>query len=160
MQDNLDAAVAKAERHGKPFSIALIDVDHFKRINDEWGHDVGDHALLCLTEELRKCLRAYDVCARWGGEEFLILLPETSGFDATEIANRLREQADQICSPALPAGASLAISVGVAEYFTGEKWDLTLKRADDALYRAKGTGRNCVVLAPLPDRSRDESTFN
>jgi diguanylate cyclase (GGDEF)-like protein len=160
MQDHLEAAVAISTRHGRPFSLALLDIDHFKRINDEWGHDVGDRALVCFAEELRVSLRPYDVCARWGGEEFLILLAETKGDDAADVANRLREEAASICAPQLPSGVALAVSIGVAEYVRGEKWDKTLKRADEALYRAKHSGRNCVIFAPAPETQVDKSVVS
>jgi diguanylate cyclase (GGDEF)-like protein len=146
MQERLDAETAKVQRSKKTFSLALIDIDHFKLINDEWGHAVGDTALVCLADELKHRLRIYDVCARWGGEEFLILLPDTSGEAAVEIANRLREYTDAISSSELPESVRLSISIGVASHSRDEEWDTTLKNADDALYQAKHSGRNRVAL--------------
>jgi diguanylate cyclase (GGDEF)-like protein len=147
MQDRLKSEAAKARRHKSTFSLALIDVDYFKTINDTWGHEVGDTALVCLSQELAQQLRGYDLCARWGGEEFLILLPETRGDEAIEIAHRLRMHVNALCVADLPEDVSLTISIGVAEHKTQDEWEVTLKRADDALYRAKASGRNCVSLA-------------
>jgi diguanylate cyclase (GGDEF)-like protein len=147
MQDRLKSEAAKAHRHKSTFSLALIDVDFFKTINDTWGHEVGDAALVCLSQELAHQLRAYDLCARWGGEEFLVLFPETRGDEAIEIAHRLRTHANALCVTALPEDVNLSISIGVAEHKTQDEWEATLRRADEALYRAKAAGRNCVSLA-------------
>ena len=146
MHNHLDAETAKAARGHAPFALDLIDVDHFKNINDQWGHDVGDTALVCLADKLRADLRLYDVCARWGGEEFLILLPETDGPAAFEIAERLRIAVSQLRCPGLPDDARLSLSIGVVQHTPQDTWDETLKHADTALYRAKAAGRNSTIL--------------
>jgi diguanylate cyclase (GGDEF)-like protein len=147
MQERLKSEAAKARRCNTPFALALVDVDHFKHINDTWGHDIGDSTLVRLAQELVKQLRGYDLCARWGGEEFLALLPETTGAEALEIAHRLRLQADALSASVLPSEVRLSVSIGVAEHRPGELWESTLKRADDALYTAKSEGRNRVALS-------------
>lgn len=147
MVENLNNEVAAVERGRAVFSIAILDIDHFKSINDNWGHEVGDAALVAITQEIRKNLRAYDICARWGGEEFLILLPETPAGIALEVAERLRARIDEM--ELTPANIShcVTVSIGIAEHRPGMTYSQTLKRADDALYDAKSSGRNYVVLA-------------
>jgi diguanylate cyclase (GGDEF)-like protein len=146
MQERLKSEAAKVKRCGETFSLALVDVDHFKSINDTWGHDIGDSTLVRLGRELEKQLRGYDLCARWGGEEFLVLLPETKGAGAVEIAHRLRHRAAAISESVLPSGVRLTVSIGIAEHLPGELWETTFKRADDALYSAKTEGRNRVAF--------------
>jgi diguanylate cyclase (GGDEF)-like protein len=147
MQSRLKSEAAKAQRWNEPFSLLLVDMDHFKHVNDTWGHEVGDTALVCLARELVKQLRGYDLCARWGGEEFLVLLPETSGVEAVEIAQRLRRRADSLSTEELPSDICLSISIGVAQHHADNPWEATLKRADNALYIAKSEGRNRVALS-------------
>jgi diguanylate cyclase len=147
MLDRLNAEAALFERHKQPFSLALADADFFKSINDEHGHETGDTALVAIARALSGALRAYDVCARWGGEEFLMLLPETDGANAQNLANRLRLTVEAIDTSALPSGIHLSISIGVAEHRPGATITETIRRADNALYEAKNSGRNRVVLA-------------
>lgn len=147
MLDRLNAEVALVRRRKQTFSVAIIDADHFKRVNDLYGHDVGDKALIFLARALTAHLRAYDVCSRWGGEEFLILLPETTGEVGAEIANRLRLGVANLHPEELPAELTLSISAGVAEFSPESSLEETIKRADDSLYEAKRNGRNRVVLA-------------
>lgn len=145
MHKQLDSEAAKATRGHESFSLALIDVDYFKDINDQGGHEAGDLVLVCLAEKLIADLRPYDVCARWGGEEFLILLPETTGISALEIAERLRTDVSILNCPNLPA-SQLSLSIGVAQHMPENKWDETLRHADTALYQAKNGGRNRTIL--------------
>lgn len=144
MQDRLKAETAKAQRSRQPFSLALIDLDLFKSINDTWGHDIGDAALVCLSREMTQHLRGYDICARWGGEEFLVLFPETHLKEAFEIAERLRQEANSFSSSQLPPDVQVSLSIGVAEHNPDDLWESTLKRADQALYVSKEAGRNKV----------------
>lgn len=123
------------------FSLMLVDADHFKAINDEHGHNTGDDALVMLARTLETGIRESDTVFRWGGEEFLILLPLTPLEGAMHIAEDLREAVQQLSRPGLPA---LTVSVGVAQYEAGEDFTSLFKRVDDALYRAKTSGRNQV----------------
>jgi diguanylate cyclase (GGDEF)-like protein len=148
MIDRLNAEAALVERRGLPFSLALADVDYFKDINDNFGHDVGDEVIVKVAQALRSCSRAYDVVARWGGEEFLILFPETSVSKASEIAERLRQGIEDLRHIASDQETRLTISIGVAEHGTGDQLSKTIKRADMAMYDAKHQGRNRVVQAP------------
>lgn len=147
MYERLNAEAASVDRRRSPFSIAAVDIDHFKTINDECGHAVGDAALVNVANALSETLRVYDVCARWGGEEFLILLPETRGEAALEIASRLRVTVDNLVHSELPEGMKVSISIGIAEHPRDAPYEETIKRADQALYAAKRAGRNRIVLA-------------
>jgi diguanylate cyclase (GGDEF)-like protein len=150
MLERLNSEVALAKRRHSPFSIALLDVDYFKRINDTYGHDTGDKVLTHIARSLTDCLRAYDICARWGGEEFLVLFPETAGDKAIEIANRLRVAIHDLRVPGIEEKDRFSVSVGLAEHDVDANVTETIKRADIAMYEAKKAGRNQVVLSP-PD---------
>jgi diguanylate cyclase (GGDEF)-like protein/PAS domain S-box-containing protein len=136
-----------AERHGWPLSAAMIDVDHFKAINDRYGHAMGDDALRRLANVCREQLRTSDILARYGGEEFVVLFPETDRDAARAAVERMRGALGD--SPLLHATGPIhfSVSAGVAQRRDGEKLDDLLRRADEALYAAKGAGRDRVVLA-------------
>lgn len=126
------------------FSLLLVDTDHFKNINDVFGHQKGDEVLISLSRMLEDCSRKDDYVFRWGGEEFLILLPRTTLEHALQIAETLRAAVAQITIPGLPR---FTVSIGVARHNQGESIDDLFKRVDDALYRAKNDGRNKVLAA-------------
>jgi two-component system chemotaxis response regulator CheY len=141
-----------------PLSVILLDIDHFKLINDSHGHQTGDQALQALAELLNHHLRSYDVLGRWGGEEFLILLPGTSLAEAGAVAERIRAHLSEAWLP-LPDGltVNLTASLGVAVIddagagAAGQSWlDQLVSAADQALYQAKSQGRNRVVIAAAP----------
>lgn len=141
--------LARAERYGHTLSLFMLDIDHFKNINDTHGHKAGDIALQKLSHILRETLRTVDVIGRLGGEEFAILLPETDLQEAAEIAERLREIVAR-CEVILEVGLSLhfTVSIGVATLKEkGVNLDTLLNLADQALYQAKATGRNKVCVA-------------
>jgi diguanylate cyclase (GGDEF)-like protein len=126
-------------------------LDYFKSINDTHGHDAGDQALIEIAEQLRGALRAQDLVARWGGEEFLVLLPDTDLEGGLVVAETLREG---VAARTLTIGGQtvhLTLSLGVARCATGQTYNECIKAADRALYRAKVQGRNRVVAAPRPD---------
>ena len=146
---SLDAIAARymqrAERHGIPLSIMLFDLDHFKRVNDEFGHQVGDRVLSEVARRIGRIIRGEDVAFRFGGEEFLALLPGASLEQAERVAERLRtaigEQPVEIGKHRL----GLTASFGVVQYLPGkESWDDCIKRVDEALYRAKRGGRDRI----------------
>lgn len=154
-----DAAVAfeQAQRLSLPLSVLLLDVDHFKLVNDQYGHSVGDQALQLLARTLEKAKRATDQVARWGGEEFAMLLPNTSLEDARIVAERIRLYISQSRLPLTDDTAlSLRVSIGLTSTSTQSNTSLDdlLRQADGALYRAKDEGRNRVCVAtgqhPLP----------
>jgi diguanylate cyclase (GGDEF)-like protein len=131
---------------GRPLGLLLLDLDHFKLVNDQHGHAAGDAMLVSCAERLRGVLRQNDGIARWGGEEFLAWLPDTSAADAEQVAQKLR-QAVAGAPHVLPAGLvlPLTLSAGVASLAPGETLEHTIARADRALYAAKRAGRNRVV---------------
>jgi diguanylate cyclase (GGDEF)-like protein len=147
MLDRLNSEAALVERQKTTFCLALIDIDHFKQINDQFGHDVGDAVLVDIARTLAAGLRAYDICARWGGEEFMVLLPETTGPSSVEIAQRLQEHVNMMHHDRLPKGQRPSVSVGLAECNSTSSLADTIKRADMALYEAKCAGRNTFVRA-------------
>lgn len=130
-------------RQDRPFSIALIDLDNFKRINDVQGHAEGDRVLQWFAEQSRMALRTSDQIARWGGEEFLVLMPGTDGAHAQACIERLQQQL-QAEQPA--AQSPICFSAGVTQYRAGEAVAETLLRTDDGMYAAKHAGRNTVRL--------------
>jgi two-component system cell cycle response regulator len=143
----LGGMVSAARRHGHPLSIAVLDLDHFKWVNDRHGHKTGDEVLVAAAHALGTHLRAEDQLGRLGGEEFLVLLPDTDGVAAVHVAEKLR---------AALAGASapvrVTVSVGVATW-DGEAPEDLLQRADEALYAAKDAGRDRVRAATLHGRT-------
>lgn len=142
-----DQAIRQAIRHsehsGDSFSLLLFDIDHFKAVNDSYGHDTGDAILKRLASRAGEGLRSTDLLARWGGEEFAILLLDTPLKGAATFAERLRYQV----ATTRFEGLTITISLGITEYLPGDDLDSMLARADDALYRAKRGGRNTAVVA-------------
>jgi len=143
----LATEILRAQRYKTPLSIVLYDVDHFKQVNDSFGHQAGDNVLTELSRFVSARIRNSDALARWGGEEFVILCPGSNGAMACHIAGNLR---DAIPKLAIESAGSITCSFGVAQYEDGDTPDSLLARADDALYRAKLNGRNTVELAALP----------
>lgn len=133
--------VQRAARYARPFSVLMLDIDHFKRLNDEHGHAAGDRVLADLANELVGMVRASDAVVRWGGEEFLVLAPETGLEDAVQVAELVRRQVAK-----LPLGDAhrTTVSIGVAAHRTGDDPQSLVARADAALYMAKRSGRNVV----------------
>jgi diguanylate cyclase (GGDEF)-like protein len=144
----------RLRRAGRTALILMADIDHFKSVNDRWGHDVGDQALLRLSEILRHCVRNSDVISRWGGEEFVIICPESTEAHAAVICNRIRHHLRE--TPVhVPGKATfhLTISIGAALFspcVQSEHWEVVLGRADQALYQVKHNGRDNWSLASHP----------
>jgi diguanylate cyclase (GGDEF)-like protein/PAS domain S-box-containing protein len=148
MNDVLPLEIARANRETIPISVLMLDIDHFKLFNDKYGHEVGDQVLIALGSLLRAHTRSSDLACRYGGEEFVVILPESNYPDAVHHAEILRE-----AFSALRVGGqelSATLSIGVAEYMTHAKSIQGLLRAADvALYAAKSAGRNCVRVAEI-----------
>lgn len=147
--DRIEMERNRLARSGGKLGVIVLDVDHFKKVNDEHGHDFGDRALVHVANRIRGVMRSYDVCARWGGEEFLVIVPgltDTAILAAT--AEKLRQEIAN--SEVKPDGAGVRLTVSAGCYLAepSESIDRMLKAADDALYTAKQTGRNRVVIAP------------
>ncbi|QCU90859.1 diguanylate cyclase [Thiomicrorhabdus sediminis] len=141
----LATEVQRAHRYHQVFCLAIFDIDHFKRINDNYGHAAGDQVLIALTEEVQSLLRETDVFSRIGGEEFTVIMPETKIEQALQSVERVRRAIENMHRDGLPD--SVTLSFGVAEISRWDSHETLLKRADDALYRAKRNGRNRVEIA-------------
>jgi two-component system cell cycle response regulator len=151
----LAALVAAARRHQRDLSVVLVDVDHFKTVNDTLGHLAGDRVLREVASRLASRLRASDYLGRFGGEEFLALLPDTAPADAAVVAEALRSAIESAPVPADGATVAVTVSAGWATW-SGQTPEELVDLADQALYRAKRDGRNCVRGA-LPTRSPQRS---
>lgn len=146
LEEVLGLAIGRNKRGGSPCALLFIDLDHFKIINDQFGHAVGDEALKVASQRMRAALREIDTLARYGGEEFVAVLPGASREDALNVAERLRRAVGEPPPASLPRDLRLATSVGVALLMPDDTQDAVLGRADNALYAAKTQGRNRVVL--------------
>ncbi|WP_236275208.1 GGDEF domain-containing protein [Pseudomonas congelans] len=139
-----DALDARKCNHA-PLSLIVIDIDHFKHINDTHGHDGGDQTLRAVSEALRQAIRPHDTLARWGGEEFLVILPNADLEQAREVAERLRQRVETTHMKFTGGTAAVSVTLGVSEYREDEGFDECIARADGALYKGKRLGRNQVV---------------
>jgi diguanylate cyclase (GGDEF)-like protein len=159
MEKQLSNEVARVKDGGKSFVVLMCDVDHFKLVNDDLGHEVGDLLLQQAAETLRNSVRNGDMVSRWGGEEFLILLVDTNIEGGKAAAENLRRAFANIVIKVKGENLSRTISIGVTAFANGDDEDGVVRRADDALYEAKRTGRNRVVVfedaMPEPSDSKD-----
>ena len=145
--ERLNSEIGRANRYGDPLTILLLDVDDFKRYNDTFGHLEGDKVLSGLAEVVRQALRETDSAYRYGGEEFVVILPHTKGMAGATTAERIRSEVEKVSFP--PDGGSgrhVTISIGVAEYAPGEEGEEFVKRADRNMYRAKENGKNQCIF--------------
>ena len=140
----LEQEIKQAERYGDPLTVALIDIDNFKQVNDTYGHACGDKALVAVARQIRKCIREVDVAGRYGGEEFLLVFPKLAIDDATNVMERLRSNMESIVVEG--KNGLVTISVGIVDHHPGETLSRLLSRADKLLYRAKQGGRNQIVV--------------
>lgn len=147
----LDEELQRSRRLATPFSVLLLDLDHFKQVNDVHGHSAGDLVLQAVAAALRQGVRPYDLCCRYGGEEFLVILPETALEDAAGIAERLRRDIENLkITAAKETALQITASIGAAALLGHETIDQLVARADEAMYNAKSSGRNRVCLAEPP----------
>jgi len=145
----VDRLYARSNKQRAPLSVIMLDIDHFKRFNDTFGHQAGDFALFVIAQILKSCFRPTDLVARYGGEEFVVIMPQTDAEEATQAAERVR-LAVMDTRLDMPDDADLhtvTISLGVASLAEEDTPTALLKRADDALSRAKANGRNRVEVA-------------
>ena len=144
----------ESKESGNVFTLLMVDIDHFKSFNDNFGHQVGDQVLRLVARTLRDGLKGYDFAARYGGEEFAILLPDTEMPAGLAVGNSLRKaiaMKDVVNRNTGDVLGRITMSVGVAEYSNQESHEDIVERADEALYTAKHNGRNQVAAAPIPD---------
>lgn len=152
MDNAVTRSIKIARREKLPLGVMILDIDHFKNINDEFGHQVGDHALREVARRIRDEVRGHDEAFRYGGEEFMLLLPGTGAEKLEAVAERLRKaiarSALEVDGENIPISASIG---GTEFYFERESWGACLKRADDAMYQAKSEGRNRISVAAGPE---------
>lgn len=146
-EQRLEQEIARSDRYGQPLSIALIDVDHFKQINDHYGHLAGDRVLRILAKEMHSQLRRTDFLARFGGEEFVILLPESDREHALAAIEKMRQHISQCPFHFQDSPVRITISAGIAIHQPNEAAEHWLHRADKALYQSKDSGRNCTRVS-------------
>jgi diguanylate cyclase (GGDEF)-like protein len=153
IMEGLDRELKRALRRGAALSVGLLDIDHFKEVNDSHGHQAGDEVLRCFARTVRGNLRSYDLVGRYGGEEFLVVAPDSTGFPEEGLYERLRLQVT--ASPTAVSGMEIGITVSIGVAWTGDHdtVDTLLAAADRALYQAKGEGRNRVVCPHTPEVS-------
>jgi diguanylate cyclase (GGDEF)-like protein/PAS domain S-box-containing protein len=135
--------ISRSNRYKSKLSCLFLDIDNFKKVNDLFGHDIGDKVLIDLANILNECAREADVCARWGGEEFCVLLPDTCSTKALDVAERYRCLIENHTFQVI---GRITVSIGVTEYISATPMNLMFKNADEALYQAKNSGKNKVVL--------------
>ncbi len=147
MSRHLDTLIANAEKSAKPIAFLILDIDFFKLVNDSYGHDVGDEVLREFADRISANIRGIDLACRYGGEEFVVVMPDTDVQFAYAIAERLRKSVEATPFPVSrePKRLSITISIGIAALEPGDSAETLLRRADQALYRAKRDGRNRVV---------------
>jgi diguanylate cyclase (GGDEF)-like protein len=143
LDDELQRLIARSRRSGRPLSVVLVDLDHFKVINDTWGHDAGDQVLVATVARLLAGVREADLLGRWGGEEFLLLAPDADHASARALAERCRSEL--VATPILSEGITVTASFGVATLAVDDDARALMRRADLALYAAKSDGRDRVV---------------
>lgn len=142
-----ETMLANGQRYGNPVSIIMLDIDHFKRINDKYGHYIGDKAIKSVADHILKAVRRSDISARIGGEEFCVILPETNAVAAGELAERLRLSIEKSGMEFEGKRIKLTISIGVAEYDEEcRSFEQLLRKVDQAMYSAKQAGRNRIVV--------------
>ncbi len=147
LMERLREESERAQRRQQPYALAMLDVDRFKQVNDTWGHDIGDRVLVEIGRAMQAALRQYDLCGRWGGEEFLLILPETRLADAAAIIERVRSDIRCLTVRVGTEALSVTASFGVAEHQPGESYSQTVSRADAALLDAKRSGRDKCEFA-------------
>ncbi|ADW17720.1 diguanylate cyclase [Desulfobulbus propionicus DSM 2032] len=143
-EERIGAIVEQANRHGRPLTLAALDLDHFKAVNDTMGHLMGDQVLKQVAEVLQRQIRLSDLLVRMGGDEFLLVLPDTAMEDARFLAERLCQAVEEL--NIVTQAGRLAVSIGLSEWKSGMQLDAWLERADDILYQAKANGRAQVAV--------------
>jgi diguanylate cyclase (GGDEF)-like protein len=147
IMEMIEQEFSRASRHQRATSIIMADLDYFKKVNETHGFNTGDDVLVEVSRVLKGCLRNEDICSRWGGEEFLVLLPETPLDGALAVANKIRESVAMTEFKVNRPGIQITISLGVCEYNSDQNIFEAISRADQALHQAKMGGRNRAIVA-------------
>ena len=143
--NQLEVEIGRCSRYGHSLSLLLLDIDNFKMYNDTYGHLEGDKVLVRLSQIIKSCLRTMDSAYRYGGEEFTVILPETKGKKAKNVANRIKRAVElERFLPEPDKVVTITISIGLTEYFKNEQLSTFIKRADQAMYNSKARGRNRI----------------
>jgi diguanylate cyclase (GGDEF)-like protein len=157
----LKEEINRAIRYGHPLCILLADIDNFKECNDNHGHLHGDEVLSSVGKIIRKCLRKTDVACRYGGEEFVMILPETEIATAANVAERIRKRIKaEVLLPMSNRTDGITVSVGVAQYGSEENMENLIKRVDNAMYVAKANGKNRISISGLFETSRSRPGYD
>lgn len=146
MNKRMEYSLANFERNHRPFSVIIADIDFFKRINDTYGHECGDYVLISVANLLKDSIRKVDSAARWGGEEFLLLLPDTDACGAANLAEKIRNMVDEQVFLYKETSFRITMTLGICEYEKNMALDQLISNADRALYEGKETGRNRVMV--------------
>ena len=144
--DRIHQEIQRWQRYGNPLTIAIIDIDFFKKINDNYGHQIGDKVLKIVAMTVGQLLREVDFMARYGGEEFVVLLPETDADSALILLNRIRENLANKPLKYKEDKISLTVSIGISQFTEKDTTETAFARADEALYKAKESGRNLCII--------------
>ena len=152
----LSTELRRAERHDAPVAVLFFDIDHFKLVNDTWGHAIGDTVLVEIANRMRQTLRDYDTFGRFGGEEFMVVLPDCDDAEAVDVAERLRQSIAGTPISGKKGEIDVTISIGVTSNVACDNADaeVLIRAADAAMYRAKRAGRNCVKQATPADSGK------
>ncbi|MDD4367599.1 MAG: GGDEF domain-containing protein [Oscillospiraceae bacterium] len=143
--------MSAAELTGADFSVLFLDLDHFKLVNDQWGHDAGDQVLKALAQHFKSCCREQDIIGRVGGEEFSVFLPQTGHAQALIIAEKIRQQVETSCTTVNQCCIKVTVSIGLASRMPHHRSIADIQRdADHAMYHAKNSGRNRVAYLAHP----------
>jgi diguanylate cyclase (GGDEF)-like protein len=148
----IEQEFSRAHRHQRIFSVIIADMDDFKHVNDLYGFNIGDEVLVEISNVIRGCIRSEDVCARWGGEEFLFLLPETGEEGAQSVAQKICQTVAMTEFRVNKPGIRVTLSLGVSEYSLGQTTFECIANAEQALQQAKRTGKNRYCFCPQPEQ--------
>jgi diguanylate cyclase (GGDEF)-like protein len=146
-KERFETEILRFERHHKPFSVLMGDIDDFKAVNDTYGHECGDFVLVRVAELIRSAVRKLDSVGRWGGEEFILLLPETPIDGAVKVAEEIRKRMEDASFSYQDSHLSITITIGVCQFGQGMEISACIAEADKALYQGKNQGKNRVVAA-------------
>ena len=147
IMEKIDREATRSRRHQRPLTILLINIDDFKQVNDRYGYNSGDDVLVEIARVLRSCIRNEDICARWGGDEFLILLPETGGENSLPVAKKVLESVSMMEFKVNKPGIHITVSVGVCEHNPAQSVHDCIARVSQALLHAKNGGKNRYIIA-------------